>query len=81
MILAFILILKKDCANALTVFSDWRHVMTRSLITEVWNVLQESTIRYVSNTMFLPLIVRYGAREQTRKQCSVSIVKHWLHVW
>ena len=30
----------------------------RSLITEVWNVLQESTIRYVSNTMFLPLIVR-----------------------
>ena len=34
------------------------YVMTRSLITEVWNVLQESTIRYVSNTMFLPLIVR-----------------------
>ena len=31
----------------------------RSLITEVWNVLQESTIRYVSNTMFLPLIVRW----------------------
>ena len=30
----------------------------RTLITEVWNVLQESTIRYVSNTMFLPLIVR-----------------------
>jgi hypothetical protein len=30
----------------------------RSLIAEVWSVLQENAVKYVSNTMFLPLIVR-----------------------
>ncbi|XP_023325309.1 uncharacterized protein LOC111699017 [Eurytemora carolleeae] len=30
----------------------------RNLVTDVWSVLQENAIKYVSNTMFLPLIVR-----------------------
>ena len=30
----------------------------RNLVADVWSVLQENAIKYVSNTMFLPLIVR-----------------------
>ena len=32
--------------------------ISRNLVGDVWSVLQENAIKYVSNTMFLPLIVR-----------------------
>ncbi len=68
----FILYHRVHCAGSITEY------FFRSLIAEVWSVLQENAVKYVSNTMFLPLIVRWAIHVSWSEQTMfLPLIVRW----